>query len=79
MEKEIPKCKRPPTEKVHKLHLSEFPWMIILSRAKRAAEEESIRDKRNPYRVFVGRPGRRIRLRSRGVHLSIILKWISRK
>jgi len=39
----------------------------------------NIRGKRNPYRVLVGRPGLRIQLRSRGVHGSIILKWIARK
>jgi len=79
MKKGIPKCKRPQTEKLHKLHLAKVPCGIISGRVRTGGEEESIREKSNPYRVLVGRPGRRIQLRSRGVHRNIILKWASRK
>jgi len=79
MERGIRRCKKLQSEKLHKLQLSNVTGGITSSRVRRAGQDESIREKRNPYRVLVGRSGRRIQLRSRGVHGSIILKWISRK
>jgi hypothetical protein len=80
IEKGIRRSKIPQNDELHKLQLSNVTWGIATSRVRRTEQEENIHEKRNPYRVLVGRSGRRIQLRSRGVlHGSIILKLISRK